>query len=146
MRKLQHLLFIEDSDEDAEAVARTLAKDAPGITYTRCTTADQALDYLYRRGSYASQATPRPQFILLDLNLPGTDGREFLRMIKEDSQLRTIPVIIFTTSSNPTDIDACYRAGANSYQVKPVNYASFRQGMKHLLNYWIETVALPTHE
>lgn len=139
-----HLLLIEDSDEDVEATMRGLRREGLQLAFHRCTTGDQALDYLYRRGRYADSArSPRPNLILLDLNLPGTDGRALLAVIKDDEDLKSIPVIILTTSSNPKDIAACYRRGANSYQVKPVDYARFKQTLQTMIDYWFQTATLP---
>ncbi len=139
-----HLLFIEDSDEDVEATMRGLRREELHIVFHRCTTGDQALDYLYRRGRYSNSVkSPRPNLILLDLNLPGTDGRALLAVIKDDEELKSIPVIVLTTSSNPKDIAACYRRGANSYQVKPVDYDRFKQALQTMIDYWFQTATLP---
>lgn len=139
-----HLLLIEDSDEDVVATMRGLRGEGLDIVVHRCVTGDEALDYLYRRGSYAYPASaPRPQLILLDLNLPGTDGRSLLAVIKDDEDLRSIPVVVLTTSNNPKDIAACYLRGANSYQIKPVDYARFKQSLQTLIAYWFQTVTLP---
>jgi CheY-like chemotaxis protein len=139
-----HLLLIEDSDEDVAATMRGLRREDVSIIFHRCTTGDQALDYLYHRGRYADPAAaPRPNLILLDLNLPATDGRALLAVIKDDEDLRAIPVVVLTTSNNPQDIDVCYQRGANSYQIKPVDYARFKQAMKTLIDYWFYTATLP---
>lgn len=139
-----HILLIEDSDEDVAATMRGLRREGLNLVFHRCTTGDQALDYLYRRGRFAdlSQA-PRPHLILLDLNLPGTDGRSLLAVIKDDEDLKSIPVIVLTTSNNPKDIAACYRRGANSYQIKPVDYARFKQSLQTMIDYWVQTATLP---
>ena len=140
----QHILLIEDSDEDVTATVRGMRREDLDIVLNRCKTGDQALDYLYQRGRYAEAImAPRPHLILLDLNLPGTDGRSLLAVIKDDEDLRSIPVIVLTTSNNPQDIAACYRRGANSYQIKPVDYARFKQILQTMLAYWFQTVTLP---
>lgn len=139
-----HLLLIEDSDEDVEATKRGLRREGLQLVFHRCTTGDEALDYLYRRGRYADSArSPRPNLILLDLNLPGTDGRALLAVIKDDEDLKSIPVVVLTTSSNPKDIAVCYRHGANSYQVKPVDYGRFKQGLQTMIDYWFQITTLP---
>ena len=110
----------------------------------RCTDGDEALDYLLRRGAWADPAlSRRPGMILLDLNLPGTDGREVLLEVKKNPELSNIPVIILTTSSDQRDVDACYRTGANSYIVKPVNLEGFMKAIERLRDYWLEVVVLP---
>lgn len=139
-----HLLLIEDSDEDVEATMRGLRREGLHLVFHRCTTGDQALDYLYRRGRFADPLqAPRPHLILLDLNLPGTDGRALLAVIKDDEDLKSIPVVVLTTSNNPKDIAACYRRGANSYQVKPVDYARFKHALQTMIDYWVLTATLP---
>lgn len=139
-----HLLLIEDSNEDVVATTRGLRQEGLEVVVHRCVTGDQALDYLYQREKFADPAlAPRPNLILLDLNLPGTDGRALLAVIKDDEDLKSIPVIVLTTSSNPKDIAACYQRGANSYQIKPVDYARFRQAMHTMVAYWFQTVTLP---
>ena len=81
--------------------------------------------------------------ILLDLNLPGTDGREVLAEIKADPQLKEIPVIVLTTSSDDRDVQACYQAGASSYIQKPVDLDGFMRAIERLNDYWFEVVILP---
>jgi CheY-like chemotaxis protein len=140
----QHILLIEDSDEDVTATVRGMRRDDLEIVLNRCTTGDQALDYLYQRGRYTDATrAPRPSLILLDLNLPGTDGRSLLAVIKDDEDLKSIPVVVLTTSNNPQDIATCYRRGANSYQIKPVDYARFKQSLQTMIAYWFQTAILP---
>ncbi|MEE8576588.1 MAG: response regulator [candidate division Zixibacteria bacterium] len=110
----------------------------------QCEDGDQALDYLFRQNEYSDPScSPRPGMILLDLNLPGTDGLEVLRQIKQDPILRKIPVIILTTSSDERDIQKCYDAGANSFVHKPVNLSSFVDAIQRLHDYWMEISLLP---
>ncbi len=142
--KIWHLLLIEDSDEDFAATTRALRQVNLSLEIHRCATGDEALAYLYRRGTFSAPAhAPRPHLMLLDLNLPGTDGRDLLAGIKADAQLRGIPVVVLTTSNNPKDIYDCYQRGANSYMIKPVNYLNFKQAMQGLVSYWFQTVVLP---
>jgi CheY-like chemotaxis protein len=84
--------------------------------------------------------------VLLDLNLPGTDGREVLKVVKQDEFLRKIPVIVLTTSSAEDDIQMCYDAGANSYIVKPVELENFIDAVARLRDYWFKIVILPKFE
>jgi CheY-like chemotaxis protein len=141
----QAILIVEDSPEDFEAVLRTFRRSGLRNPVFRCADGDQALDYLHRRGEYALPSkSPRPAIILLDLNLPGTDGREVLHEIKRAEELKLIPVVVLTTSSDQKDINACYGAGANSYMQKPVGLEGFAQALQRLKDYWFEAVLLPT--
>jgi two-component system, response regulator len=140
----QPILLVEDSPEDFEATQRAFRKSGLKNPLVRCEDGDQALDYLYRRGEYADPArSPRPGVILLDLNLPGTDGRQVLSEIKKSEHLHDIPVVVLTTSSDERDISACYRAGANSYIQKPVDVDGFMKAIERLNGYWFEVVILP---
>ncbi len=138
------ILLVEDSPEDFEATARAFKKAGVANKIIHCEDGDEALDYLYRRDKYADpNDSPRPGVIMLDLNLPGTDGREVLSEIKKDDNLKSIPVIVLTTSHDERDIEQCYANGANSYIQKPVNLASFFEAIKRLSDYWFEIVILP---
>lgn len=138
------LLVIEDSNEDFEAFQRYVERSPLTIPIYRCVDGDEALAFLYRTGRYADpQSAPRPGLILLDLNLPGTDGREVLRKIKQDETLKLVPVVIFTTSNNPKDIEACYRWGVNSYIVKPMDFNRLKHSIQILIDYWFDTTVLP---
>src|SRR3978361_667274 len=117
----QPILLVEDSPEDFETTERAFRKSGLKNPILRCADGDEALDFLFRRGSHAG--APRPGVFLRALNLPGTDGREVLSEIKADPDLKQIPVIVLTTSSDDRDVSACYRAGANSYVQKPVDLA-----------------------
>jgi CheY-like chemotaxis protein len=79
---------------------------------------------------------------MLDLNLPGTDGLEVLAQIKQDEQLKMIPVVVFTTSSNPKDIESCYNYGANGYMIKPIDVIKLEESIRNFINYWFKVVTL----
>jgi CheY-like chemotaxis protein len=105
---------------------------------------EELMDYLHRRGKYASpKDAPRPGLILLDLNMPRKDGREALKEIKAEPELRSIPVIVLTTSKAEEDIYRTYDLGVNSFITKPVNFESLVAVMKALGKYWFEIVELP---
>ena len=138
------LLIIEDSNEDFEAFQRFLRQSSLTIPVYRCINGDQALAYLYRTDRYTDpESAPRPGLILLDLNLPGNDGREVLRRIKQDDDLKSVPIVIFTTSNNPKDIEACYRQGVNSYIIKPMDFSLLKRSIQTLLEYWFDITVLP---
>jgi CheY-like chemotaxis protein len=140
----QPILLVEDSPEDYEATLRAFRRSGLKNSLVRCEDGEEALDYLFRRGDYADPASsPRPGVILLDLNLPGTDGRQVLNEVKKAEHLRDIPVVVLTTSADERDITACYRAGANSYIQKPVDIDGFMKAIERLNGYWFEVVILP---
>lgn len=140
----RHILLVEDSEVDYETVIRAFKKGKLDNPIIRCPDGDDALDYLHRRGRYADPAlSPRPVLVLLDLNLPGTDGREVLEEMKSDQDLKDIPVIVMTTSSDQRDVERCYKDGANSYVTKPVTFEGYLEAVKRLHMYWFETVLLP---
>lgn len=144
MPETQPILLVEDSPEDFETTQRAFRRSGLKNPIIRCADGDEALDFLHRRGGFADPGkSPRPGVILLDLNLPGTDGREVLSEIKADPALQQIPVIVLTTSSDARDVDACYRAGASSYIQKPVDLEGFMKAIERLNDYWFEVVILP---
>jgi two-component system, response regulator len=140
------ILLVEDSPEDYEATMRAFRKSGLANPIFRCVDGDDALDYLHQRGRYAgAERAPRPCVILLDLNLPGTDGRDVLAEVKAHDNLKTIPVIVLTTSSDERDVQRCYELGANSYIKKPVNLEGFLIAVQLLKEYWFEIVVLPAN-
>ena len=144
VRAIRPILIVEDSPEDYETILRAFKKAGLADPIFRCKDGDEAFDFLLRRGTYSDPSTsPRPGIILLDLNLPGTDGREVLREIKSHPALKSIPVVILTTSMNERDIEQCYQDGANSYIAKPVGLAEFFKAIQRLTDYWLEIVILP---
>lgn len=144
VRQVSPLLVVEDSNEDFEVLQRFLRRSSIPIPIQRCANGEQALAFLYRTGSYQDrESSPRPGLILLDLNLPGIDGREVLRRIKQDDSLKTIPVVVFTTSNNPKDIGYCYQYGVNSYILKPIDFAQLKRDIQILIDYWFEVTILP---
>jgi CheY-like chemotaxis protein len=140
----QPLLIIEDSDEDYEALRRIMAREAVLNPIFRCHDGDEALDFLFHTGIYNNhQAVPRPAIILLDLNLPGTDGRDIIAQLKQDKDLKYIPVIVLTTSCNPKDIEICYRYCVASYILKPIDINRLVKTIQSFLTYWLDIVILP---
>ena len=142
-RDTRPILVVEDNNEDYETTVRALGKVGVKRDVRRCENGDEALDYLFHRGQYADPASaPRPAIVLLDLNMPGTDGFEVLDSMKRDGELKVIPIIVLTTSSSDRDIEVCYKTGANSYIQKPVDLNGFVETVKRLKEYWFETVEL----
>lgn len=138
------ILVVEDSDEDFNALSRIMGELGLPSYLRRVCDGDEALDYLYQRGPYEnSQIISHPSIILLDLNLPGTDGREVIQQVKQDDRLKRIPIVVLTTSNSPQDIKTCYNYGANSYLIKPMGIKKFKETVSVLCEYWLKTVILP---
>lgn len=144
------VVLIEDSDEDFYTFLRIIEKffqeekiPAP-YNFLRFEDGDEALDYLLREGEYESLDGIFPAVILLDLNLPGTDGREIIKSIKQTPKLRMLPIVVLTTSSSPHDIQSCYNYGANSYILKPMGISEMQETVKILFKYWFQMTLLPS--
>ncbi len=130
------LVVIEDSDEDFETFTEGVKQSGVMAEVRRATTGDAGLTLL------RELAPGRPVIVIMDLNTPATDGRAALAEIKADPALRTIPVVVFSTSANPKDIGLCYAAGANAYHVKPVCHPNHLQLVIVLASYWVNSAAL----
>ncbi|RUT05528.1 response regulator [Dulcicalothrix desertica PCC 7102] len=138
------LLVVEDSNEDFRMLQRLMQRFEVKNPIYRCSDGDEVLNYLYHKGAYDNpRKAPRPSVILLDLNLPGVDGRYVLERIKQDITFREIPIVVFTTSSNPEDIELCYQKGANGYLIKPMDYKELHNIMRAFVNYWLEANVAP---
>ncbi len=141
------ILLVEDNTEDYETTIRAFNKVGVTNPIKRCEDGEDALDYLFQRGEYSDpKSAPRPGIILLDLNLPGTDGREVLQEVKSDVNLKQIPVVVLTTSTDHRDIHECYNSGANSYIQKPVDLDGFINAIEMLSSYWLDMTILPEME
>jgi two-component system response regulator len=142
--KVQNILLVEDSEDDFEAAMRAFKKSNMRNPVKWCRSGQEALDYLRHEGGYKGEETEEnPGVILLDLNMPGLDGRKTLYLIKENKELRHIPVIVLTTSSDERDVTACYQMGANTYIQKPVSFDGLIEAIKRLKEYWFEIALLP---
>lgn len=138
------ILVVEDNVDDYEALMRAFKKAPLDNRVQWCKSGKDALDYLRHEGPYAAApaATP-PALILLDLNMPGIDGKKALALIKQDPQLKHIPVLILTTSANERDIEQCYELGASTYIHKPAAFEGLIDTVKCIKNYWLNTALLP---
>lgn len=138
------VIVVEDSDEDWDTVCEAARQGGYEVRLQRVLDGDACISLLQRSsGRDRAGQAPMPALVILDLNLPGTDGREVLVAIKGDTQLRALPVVVCTTSSNPRDIAFCYAAGVNAFHVKPVGYVDHLQVVRDLLDYWLAKVRLP---
>ena len=132
------ILLVEDEEAHAEIVRRNFEHCRLANRLVHVADGQAALDYLYRRNGYADPArSPRPGIVLLDLRLPKVDGLEVLKTIKADPDLGRIPVVILTTSKAESDMLRAYDHHANSYLVKPVDFAAFTQLMETFGYYWL---------
>jgi CheY-like chemotaxis protein len=135
------ILLIEDNPGDVRLTRESLKE---GKIHTRLSVVqdgEAALDFLYRRGAHT--AAPRPDLILLDLNLPGRSGREVLAQIKADENLRRIPVVVLTSSQAEKDIAESYDLNANCYVTKPVDLDQFMRVVRSIEDFWLTVVKLP---
>ncbi len=147
MNELTHVLIVEDNEDDYEATRRSFVKNhfINPLSWSRST--EDALHRLLRSCDTAhagSQAEVRPELILLDLNMPGMDGRRFLEIIKADERLKSIPVVVLTTSSDNSDIERCYQLGASTYIQKPVSFEGLTQAVRTMKDYWFGIALLPS--
>ena len=138
------ILLVEDDPAHVEIVRRNLAENRVANRLMHVADGQAALDYLYRRAEFQDEAqSPRPGLILLDLRLPKVDGLDVLKTIKSDADVRSIPVVILTTSAAEADLVKAYDSHANSYLVKPVDFTQFVALMEALGYYWLAWNALP---
>ena len=132
------VMLVEDNVDHAELVIRTLEEHRIANRVRHFLDGQSALDYLFQRGEFLNRTdNARPHVILLDLRLPRVDGIDVLRTIKEDEHLKTIPVVVLTTSEVEKDVAKAYYNHANSYLVKPVGFDEFKRLMDDLGFYWL---------
>lgn len=136
MEQLKGILLCEDSDHDIELTLAAL--DGHNLTNQVVVARDgvEALDYLYRRGRFADRAEGNPLVVLLDLKMPRVDGIEVLRQVKSDAALKTIPIVMLTSSREEKDLVESYRLGANAYVVKPVDFGQFTDAVGKIGLFW----------
>lgn len=137
------VLVVEDSDEDWDTACQVAREGGYERRLQRAASGDDCLAMLV--GTPPGDGMPRvaPALLLLDLNLPGLDGRDVLKAIQNEATLSTLPIVVFTTSTAPRDITFCYAHGANAVHVKPVRYPEHREALQRLFEYWLGRVRLP---
>ena len=136
INQTQPILIIDDNDDDVEAALRAFKRTNLKNAIVRAATGAEAIAMLRER-------KVRPGMILLDLNMPGLDGRRVLAILKGDNELRRIPVVVLTTSADERDIEECYQLGANTYIQKPVDLDGLFAAVQRLKDYWFEIALLP---
>lgn len=138
------ILLAEDDDDDFELTRAGLAEARVLNDLRRVRDGEELLDYLRRRGRFAGpEPVPTPSLILLDLNMPRKDGREALREIKQSARLRSIPIVVLTTSRSEEDVLRSYDLGVSSFIQKPVGFADLVEVLRVFGRYWFEIVELP---
>ena len=136
MAELKRILLAEDSPHDIELILSALKEHHLTNEVVVVTNGAQALDYLCRRGDYASRTNAHPVVVLLDLKMPKVDGLEVLRTIKSDPDLKRIPVVIMTSSREEQDLVRSYDLGVNAYVVKPLDFQQFVEAVRSLSCFW----------
>ncbi len=136
------ILLVEDNEGDVGLIEEVFEEAKIRNNLHVAEDGEEAMLYLHGEGKFSD--SPRPDIILLDLNLPKKDGREVLKEIKEDDNLRNIPVVILTTSNAEKDILRAYDLHANAYINKPLNFDQFIKVVESIGNFWLEIVKLPT--
>lgn len=137
VQALSTILLVEDNEDDFEATTRSLRKNHVMNPIRWCKSGQQALDYLLGGSS------EKPDLILLDLNMPGIDGRQVLTILKNDPKTKSIPVVILTTSNDPADVENCYEIGASTYIQKPVRFEDLHEAIRIVKDYWFGVAILP---
>jgi CheY-like chemotaxis protein len=137
------ILLAEDNEADAEMTTRALRRQNLTNRLVWVKDGAEALDFIFRRGAYASRPVGLPKLVLLDLKMPKVDGIEVLRQIKSNDETKTIPVVMLTSSAEERDIVASYSLGVNSYVVKPVDFSEFVEEVSKAGCYWLLVNRLP---
>jgi CheY-like chemotaxis protein len=137
------ILLVEDDPQDAELTLAALEQHQLANSVTVVSDGEQALDYLYHRGEFEHRLGGNPILVLLDLKMPKVSGREVLKAIKTDENLKLIPAVIFSSSRETQDLLECYKQGVNAYVVKPMDFREFRQVVNQLGLFWGKINVLP---
>lgn len=133
---LKPILVVEDDLNDLELTLIALERSNLANEVITVRDGEQALDYLLRRKAFAERAEGNPAVVVLDLKLPKVDGHEVLSVLRNDKRLRTIPVVMLTSSNEPADLDQAYELGVNSYVVKPVGFKEFAAAVSNIGLFW----------
>ncbi len=134
--KIKSILLAEDDPNDVELTINALSEYNFGDSIAVVKDGAEALDYLFKRGEYTGRKTGNPSLMLLDLKMPRLNGIEVLRTIKAEPALKTIPVVVLTSSKEESDLNMCYELGVNAYVVKPVEFGDFMGAIKKLGEFW----------
>jgi CheY-like chemotaxis protein len=141
MRATLEILLVEDNEGDIELTRHAFRDAKSALNISVANDGVEALDFLHKRGSFTNARAP--QIILLDLNMPRMDGKKFLEVVKNESQLKAIPVIVLTSSESPSDIRECYERHASCYIVKPFGGKEFIDAVSQVVAFWGKLAKLP---
>lgn len=136
MEPIKRILLVEDDKKDIELTVTALSEYNLANEIAIAHDGVEALDYLYRRGAFAQRPDDKPLVILLDLKMPRLDGLQVLKQLKTDEQMRSIPIVILTSSRESRDLEECYKLGVNAYVVKPVRFTAFVEAVKQIGVFW----------
>lgn len=132
----KRIVLVDDSPRDRELALNALADHQLAKDVVALRDGAEGLDYLFRRGAFAARPKGNPAVVLLDLKMPKVDGTEVLRRIRDDAELKFIPVVVMTSSREEQDLLESYKLGVNAYVVKPVNFTQFVQAVKQVGGFW----------
>jgi CheY-like chemotaxis protein len=146
LHKPFEILLVEDNPADVEITIEAFRRSRSGNRVSVCRDGEEALEFLFQRGRFArATSAPRPDLVLMDLNLPRKSGAEVIEQMKGNESLRDIPVVVLTTSDRDEDVRRCYKIGANNYLIKPVQFDDCVKLITDIQQYWLELSKLPPH-
>ncbi|MFD2932970.1 response regulator [Spirosoma flavum] len=140
------VLYVEDNPNDADIFSRLIRKINKPITFKVLNSGSEALEYLTGQGRYEQQKARLPKLVLMDLNLGGLSGFEVVEQTRAIERTRFLPIVAFSTSDNPKDIQSAYEAGINAYVVKPGSYQATGTVLTHLCDFWLENNSRTDHK
>jgi CheY-like chemotaxis protein len=143
---MKKILLVEDNPNDVELTIGALDEQSLANRVIVIQVGVKAMDYLLYQGCFTNREREQPAVILLDIKMPRVDGIEVLQAIKNNQDLKSIPVVMLTSSREEADLKRCYELGVNAYIVKPVNYKDFYDAVKNLGLFWVKLNELPRHE
>ncbi|WP_234735460.1 response regulator [Tellurirhabdus bombi] len=131
------ILYIEDNEDDIDVFSRVIKKIDDKISCKIIDRGSEAVEYLTAKGKYASRLAPLPKVVLLDLNLPGYTGFDIIQQLRNEKRTKLLPIIVFSTSDNPKDINRSYELGVNAYIVKPGSYHTSNGLLRRVCDFWL---------
>ena len=143
MRRLVEVLVVDDSEQDAALTLDALRRAAPGAKLLRLTDGEQALHYICATDGYAGRPVGLPKLVLMDLHMPGMDGIAVLKVLRERSDTRHMPVVLWSSNSNHLFVDQALQAGASAYHVKPTALDAYRDEIDQIAQRWLHEAAIP---